>query len=421
MIAPSRLFMMPDSSQESANAEYVETSFDFDMDATSHSINYDSLLRPLSDSQQAMMEDLDIKDEKIKTVKEEQERQVREEQELVKKEHEAKPSYIKARAPGITLFRENKPVVFTVETLSLERDFNWSGRRRLEDSGYEKTVLDRILGPGEDNLLEFVRNLTPGMSENRLVTSQAEFVSVVNYILYAASICKTDILFTVLKKCLYDLLKTYNYKWTFTVRQFVTVMLNLRAEPQFMCNERFFEAIEELAEKPKMDEFFERKVNERCKGETPLERDERNNFVARFLEIITDVVRLPGRIHHYENVDKSEWKTLIYLTTLITQDSVCLKSPQVMRSATNFLHCLLDFVKDYSDIQDVVEMISNRFLPREISSDACSWSLDTCPPHMAHHGHNHPHNMLHLTSVFPRAVSPVQQLLAYIYIQIILG
>ena len=414
--------MMPDdSSQESTEAEYVETSFDWDMEATSNSINIDSLLKPLSDSQQALMEDLDLKDEKIKSLKEEQERQVREEQELVKKKHEAKPSYIQARAPGIKVFRENKPAVFTVENLSLEKDFNWSGRKRLENSGYEKETLDRILGSGEDNLFEFVRHLTPGMSDNTLVTSQAEFVSIVNYIIYSASICKKDILSSVLKKCLFDLLKSYNYTWTFTVKQFVTVMLNYRAEPQFMCNERFFEAIEELAEKPKMDDFFEKKVNERCKAELTLETDERNSFVARFLEIVIDLIRLPHRIHQYESVHKSEWKTLIYLTALISQDSACLKSPRVMMSATNFLHCLLDFVKDNSDVQDVVEMISNRFLPREISSEACSWSLDTCPPHMGPHGHNHPHNMLHLTSVFPRAVRPVQQLLAYIYIQIILG
>ena len=261
---------MPDS-QESAEAEYVETSFDWDMEATNNSINFESLLKPLSDSQQAMMEDLDIKDEKIKTAKEDQERQVREEQELVKKEHEAKPSYIKARAPGIKVFRENKPAVFSVENLSLERDFNWSGRSRLENNGCERRMLDRILGSGEDNLFEFVRYLTPELSENTLITSQAEFVSIVDYIFYSASICNKEILFTVLKKCLFDLLKSYNYDWTFTVKQFVTVMLNYRAEPQFMCNERFFEAIEELSEKPKMDDFFERKVNERCKGGVPLE------------------------------------------------------------------------------------------------------------------------------------------------------
>ena len=242
-----------------------------------------------------------------------------------------------------------------------------------------------------------------------------------DYIFYSASIYYKEILFTVLKKCLFDLLKSYNYDWTFTVKQFVTVMLNYGAEPQFMCNKRFFEAIEELAEKPKMDEFFVRKVNEKCKGEVSLETDQRNKFVARFLEIAKDLIRLPVRIVKYENVSKSELKTLIYLTSLITQDTGCLKSPRVMMSATNFLHCLLDFVTDTSDIQDVVEMISNRFLPREISPDTCPWSLDTCPPHMASHGHNHPHNMLHVTKVFPRAVRPVQQLLAYIYLQIILG
>ena len=168
-----------------------------------------------------------------------------------------------------------------------------------------------------------------------------------------------------------------------------------------MCNKRFFEAIEELAEKPKMDEFFVRKVNEKCKGEVSLETDQRNKFVARFLEIAKDLIRLPMRIVKYENVSKSELKTLIYLSSLITQDTGCLKSPRVMMGATNFLHCLLDFVTDTSDIQDVVEMISNRFLPRGISSDTCPWSLDTCPPHMASHGHNHPHNMLHVTKVFP--------------------
>ena len=424
--------MMTDSSQEydepsrvrsQEEAEYVETSFDdWDVEASgANSLNFDSLLMPLSSSQQAMMEELDIKDMNIRVAKEEQDRLVSEEQELLRKKEAVKPSQIQHRAPGIRIFRENKTVVFTVDNLSLERDFSWSGRKRLKNNGIGSQFLDKILGSGEESLFLLVRYLTPDMSENNLITSQEEFDSIVNYVFYATSICKEGILFTVLKKCLFDLLKSYNYTWTFSVKHFVTVMLNYRAEPQFMCNERFFEAIEGLADKPKMDEFFERKVNEKCKGELSLGEEERNNLVARFLEIVTDLINLPWRINRYEKVDQSDWKTLVYLTTLLSQDKDCLESPLVMQNATNFLHRLMDLIQDNSDIQDVVEMITNRFLPREISADTCTWSLDTCPPHLVQHGHNHPHNMLHITRVFPAAVRPVQQLLAYLYIQIILG
>ena len=98
-----------------------------------------------------------------------------------------------------------------------------------------------------------------------------------------------------------------------------------------------------------------------------------------------------------------------------------MRDPSLLQNLSSLLHCLLSFFSDENDIQDVIEMNTNRFMPRKLLDSACNWSLDTCPPLMCPgDGYNHQHNMLHVARVFPPACRQVKQLLAYIFIQMIL-
>ena len=90
-------------------------------------------------------------------------------------------------------------------------------------------------------------------------------------------------------------------------------------------------------------------------------------------------------------------------------------------AAATLLHCLLDLVGSRTaDILDVVEMVTNRWRPVQVTAAAASWGPGEVPAEMTELGHNHPHNMLALATLFPPAARHLQQLLAFIYIQMIL-
>merc|ERR1719209_179714 len=101
----------------------------------------ESILRPLSDSQQALEADLELKDEEIRNqiAKEDEERKAKQEQDELKKKHKKTPRLIKRRPPGLSVFQLESHSIFSFTDLSLEEDFGWAGRKRLVESGLAPT------------------------------------------------------------------------------------------------------------------------------------------------------------------------------------------------------------------------------------------------------------------------------------------
>ena len=403
---------------DSQNEEYFESSFNFS--SQNSDCNIDSLLKPPSDTEI----ELDLKDQEIKISIEKQEKFAREEHDNVVSKNFSKPSVIKPFPPGLHVFTDDTPLIFTLDDLSLEVHFQWTGREWLLKSGQDEDHIERLLCSSEENLIHFVRYLTPELIDNNMITTPEEFVSIVDYLFYCASVCQDDLVFSVLKKCILDLLKSYSYEWTLTPRHLVTVFLNLGGDPTLMCNPDFYRSIEDLAVSPEGFGFVDAMKILGSRSEEPsmvLSVSRRNHHLCRILEICEDVLRVPGRMEIYRGVDKKVWKSMIFLICLVAQDRHCAPDPRIQRAAATLLHCLLDLVGSRTaDILDVVEMVTNRWRPVQVAAAAASWGPGEVPAEMTELGHNHPHNMLALATLFPPAARHLQQLLAFIYIQMIL-
>ena len=404
---------------DSQNEEYFESSFNFS--SQNSDCNIDSLLKPPSDTDL----ELDLKDQEIKISLEKQEKFAREEHDNVVSKNFSKPSVIRPFPPGLHVFTDDTPLIFTLEDLSLEVHFQWTGRGRLVKTGQDEDHIERLLcsTATEENLIHFVRYLTPELIDNNMITTPEEYVSIVDYLFYCASMCQDDLVFSVLKKCLLDLLKSYSYEWTLTPTHLVTVFLNLGGDPTLMCNPDFYRSIEDLAIYPEEQTFLDsmKIPSSRSEPSMVLSVSRRNHHLCRILEICQDVLRVPGRMESYRGVDKKNWKTLIFLCSLVAQDRHCAPDPRIQRAAATLLHCLLDLVGSRpADILDVVEMVTNRWRPVQVAAAAASWSPGEVPAEMTELGHNHPHNMLALATLFPPAARHLQQLLAFVYIQMIL-
>jgi len=395
--------------------EYMEDSFDdwdISLSQDQELRDIDSILKPLSDSQQEIINKLDIEDDKIKAnlnsgVNCE---------EVHSCEHkESKPSFININPPGLVIF--SKQWKFNSKDLNLREDFKWEGHDRLigNMSPYPgDSILSSV------NVQQFCRCLFPGLSINHILASQDDFTKVVDYLFYCSTVTQNGLHWSVIKKTIKELLSCYPYKWTPTSGHFLTVILNFGADPDLVAGDGFFESIKELTETPCPDTFLKRKPIKQHKNVLSVEI--RNFFLKRFFSFLSELLRLPNKQEELKVIDEGSWKTWIFFLTIVSQDVGCLQDAELQFEASNLLHCVLQLMPDQDHVMDAVEIITNRFLPRQLSEVACPWTEASCPSHMGEKpGHNHHHNMLHVAKFFPPGYPRVRQLLAYIYAQLILN
>ena len=404
--------------------EYIEDSFDFyKFDfrrSNSDTLELSKVLQPLSLSQQNIQaqldEDLKLLDVSGSVKTEEKEACPRDQI----------PSYIQHHPPGLHLFKEDSPLIFQLSDLNLIRDFNWSGLSRLYKSGVDQKILTKMMSSKEEDLFTFVRYLTPEVATNNLIKSKENFDSVVRYVFYLTIFCEDELLHSVMRKCLLDLFFSYECSWSPSLAMFTTVLTNLGADPELISNQAFFEDILDNFTQPANEAFLENLKETTVKKEVNCPSvEDRNVFITRLFETFSELLKHPGRKAKYfrDTISKQDVKSFIFLTSLIVQDVHCCKDPGVAGAAAEFLRILLSRLKDnQEDLQDVAEILSTRFLPRQLSDTCCRWSQAACPGHMRDvPGHNHPHNMVHLLNIIPNVCRSFKQVLAYVFIQMILG
>jgi len=406
--------------------EYEEEDLDALLDGNSSQLedslmDIDSILQPLSDSQQALEADLDLKDKEIQDqlATQAEEKAVISEQEQLERKHYVVPSLIKRRPPGLSAFQGDSNLLFTFEDLSLEKDFGWSGRKRLEESGLTACFVDTLIN-GKDKFM-MVRYLSPETGQSNIIASEEDFVCVVDYIFYLCSICEDPLSFSVLSKCLFDLLKNSGYPWYINPSHLLVALLNLGARPQLFMNESFYE-VNHLS-RPILPRFYQaRNVTVREKGlrtEKSLSSSKKRYILTNLFELVSDLLRIPHRTQVSE--DKTSVLVLIYLAAISGQDHCIIDDPLVVIQISSLIDILTSYIVSETDTQDLAELLSAGFFPNQLSNDITStWSYDELPSHMGSAGHNHPHNMLAVCSMMPPH-STVRNLICYLYIQLVLG
>ena len=125
----------------------------------------DSLLKPLSDSQRAREEELDLRD-----------LQLREEEpgETATLEEELVPEVASSPCPSLPGLPSLQPPSLLYPSLSLEQDLGWQGRTRLLEAELPLAIVDLVL---RDPVV-LVRRLAPGVGQGRLIVGRQEFKQV---------------------------------------------------------------------------------------------------------------------------------------------------------------------------------------------------------------------------------------------------
>lgn len=386
-------------------------------------MDLDSILRPLSDSQQAMEANLDLRDQEIRNqIATQEERKVISEQEEVMVRHKMTPTLIKMIPPGLSFFQSEQLLKFSFTDLSLERDFGWTGRKRLEQSGLSPSFVDRLVG-GKDKFM-MVRYLAPETGQSNMVANKEEFQSMVDYVFYLSTVCEDQLTFSVLSKCLFDLLKSCGHPWHVTSTNLLVTLLNLGARDQLVISEQFYQLNRLPA--PTLPRFYQARVDRRVQGsqvDKAISQKSRMVMLKNTIQLLADLVRMPDR--NQLGQDNTSLLTMVYLTVTCGQDQAVVDNPSITHPISMLLHSLISMFSSSPSseiiIQDLTELLSAGFLPnRSCPASTSTWSYTTLPPYMATAGHNHPHNMLTNCLLLPPH-SSIRHLLCYLYTQLVMG
>jgi len=390
-------------------------------------MDLDSILKPLSDSQQALEDNLELKDQAIRNqiALIQEEMNAKQEQEDVLKKHQKMPSLIQRSPPGLSVFQSENLLTFSITDLSLERDFGWTGRKRLEESGLTSVFVDKIVGG--KNMLLMVRYLAPETGQNNIVANKEDFASMADYLFYLCSVCEDQVMFSVLSKCLFDMLKSSGYPWNVTTTHLLGALLNLGARDELLCNHNYYE-LNLNGNGPTVPRFYQDRLKRTIQGsqvDKAISKSNRMVFLKNIVQLVGELLRMPAR--NQLSTDTTSMLSMAYLAITCGLDEGVVDDPTVSYPISQLLNTIILFLSSSDDseklTQDLAEMLSAGFLPglpKICPASTNTWSYTSLPEHMAEAGHNHPHNMLTMCLLLPHH-SSVRQLVCYVFSQLVLG
>jgi len=390
-------------------------------------MDLESILRPLSDSQQALEADLELKDEEIRNqiAKEDEERKAKQDQDEMMKKHKKTPRLIKRRPPGLSVFQLEPLTTFSFADLSLEKDFGWGGRKRLVESGLAPAFVDMLVG-GKDKLM-MVRYLAPETGQNNIVANKEDFKSMADYVFYLCTVCEDEIMFSVLSKCLFDLLKSSGYPWHVTTSHLLAALLNLGAREELLLSEHFYK-LNLGSNAPPLPGFCRDRLSRTVNGTQatkPMSHKIKMVMLKRTVQLVGNLLRMPART--LSNTDTTSMLSMAYLAIACGLDQDVVDSPTITHPISQLVNTIVSALSSSKDcdrlIQDLVQMLSAGFLPglpTVCPDSTTTWSYTSLPQYMATGGYNHPHNMLATCFLLP-AQSSARQLICYVFTQLVMG
>lgn len=442
----------------SSEDEYTEEDLDallendslMDESSMGSQIDLDLLLARPSESQLMVEDDLNKRDLMIRNQEEvsmKAEKEVKEEIEAIEKKHSEVPRQINLFPPGLAYFSGEGFNVFSWDDLSLEKDFGYTGRGRLEKSGIPGSLVDKILA----DRMTFVRYLTPEVSQNNIVASQEDFVAICDFLFYSLSVCPIRVVKKVMEKALFDLFKSYGYEWRLTNTHLFVCWINFGATEKAILQENFYKthlgsrsskreepfvpAFPAFFEKRRGDRFsvlsVPRSIKRQNSKNEPVTDPSKLESIKTTLHIISQIFRHSSRVSQDGSDDRTDLVISSYLVLTAAQDCQIIQDVFVAQSVKNIFHCLLDRLDGTEEaLLDVAEFLIF-FMPGNLCPETVTWDYDNLPKHFQNlHlppakrlGYNHPHNLLHCLSIIPSSHrgSKLRCLLAYIYLQMTLG
>ena len=264
-------------------------------------------------------------------------------------------------APGIDLFpttdnTDNRFCFFSLNSLSLEKDCEYTRRGKLLGHGFSNERLDIILA----DRFEFVRHLFPE-AQSVLICDKNDFRAVMNYLLFSISVCTDENISDLMTKAFFDLRRNYGFRWDLSLKHVIAVLINFGVSKNSILNEKFYNRpnvgllkhLEQVKKSgqdteikfklPRLPAFIQKKQrdssSEHCEGS--LTPDQFNFCVARFIQVVCQFIS--GFPSHIDFKRKNNWSDQIVLMHILlllgTDKRFILKNPVKtdIRLALHFL------------------------------------------------------------------------------------
>ena len=108
-------------------------------------------------------------------------------------------------------------------------------------------------------------------------------------------------------------------------------------------------------------------------------------------------------------------------SAVVAQEETIINQLEISQNISSLLSNLLIQLSEES-FQDIAQLLTAALRPAEMSESSSSgWGSGQLPEHFRAVGLNHPHNMLYLTSLLPGHFSRLQQLVSFMFIQLIIN
>ena len=302
------------------------------------------------------------------------------------------PSQIGLFPPGLAYFSDKGFSVFSWDDLTLEQDFGYTGRGRLERSGLSVELVDKILS----DRMALVRYLTPEVPQNNLVATQEDFVAICDFLFYSLSVCPTRLVKRVMEKALFDLFKSYGYEWKFSNTHLFVCWINFGASEKAILQENFYKSYLGSRSRdetfvPAFPSFFEKRRGDHFSVvSAPRQESSKNETVAypfklesikTTFHIISQIFRHSSRFSHDGGKDRTELVIASYLVLAAAQDQQIIKDVFVAQSIKEIFHCLLDRLDGTEEaLLDVAEFLI-WFFPGNVCPGTVTWDYDHLPKH----------------------------------------
>ena len=367
-------------------------------------------------------------------------------------------------APGVNLFpttdnADNKFCYFDLDSLSLERDCEYTRRGKLLGHGFSNERLDIIL----TDRFEFLRHLFPE-AQSVLICDKNDFRAIMNFLLFSISVCTDENISDLMTKALFDLRRNYGFRWDLSLKHIVTVLMNYGVSKNSILDEKFYnkpnvgllkhleqvkksgQATETKYKLPRLPEFIQKRQRDTSSSRpvADVSPDQYDFCLARFVQVICQFIS--GFPSHIDFKRKNNWSDQIILMHILlllgTDKRFILKHP-VKTDIRLALHFLIESFstelwhwgpaskpskgeKDrgetfnhYNAHKSLARLV-HEFFPGELCPEVITWSSrqEMKETNQADSSDHHL-NMMHRINLIPQTYrgNQLRKYLAFMYLQ----
>ena len=367
-------------------------------------------------------------------------------------------------APGIDLFptensADNRFCYFSLDSLSLERDCEYTRRGKLLGHGFSNERLDKILA----DRFEFVRHLFPE-AQSVLICDKNDFRAIMNYLLFSISVCTDEKISDLMTKALFDLRRNYGFRWDLSLKHIIAVLMNFGVSKNSILNEKFYNRpnvgllkhLEQVKKSgqdteskfrlPRLPAFIQKRQrapsSEHSEGNvTP---DQYNFCLARFIQVICQFIS--GFPSHIDFKRKNNWSdqiVLMHILLLLGTDKRFILRHPVKTDIRQALHFLIESFStelwhwgpaakpskgerergetfNHYNAHKSLARLVHEFFPGELCPEVITWpksqdpKVTNCDDTSDHHL-----NMMHRIHLIPPTYrgNQLRKYLAFMYLQ----